>query len=514
MSTRLREIPIERTIRLAWFRDLDHMEPTLEHLLRLGHEVADQLATGQVWMLNSTRLGGGVAETLPRLCSLLAEVGIHARWLVLEPDDPAFFQATRNLHDLLHGEPGLDDPEGAATIYDRTCAEAAEGLRMLGPDDVLVVHDPQPAGVAMHLKGALPRLLWRCHVGVPERNEHTAAGWAFLRPWLQPYERMFFSSSAYIPQAWRDRSAVIHPGIDPLSHKNRALRPYKLVGVLRSAGLIDGPEVPEWARFCAPVERFVDGAFRALPIPDLLHRPIILQVSRFDRLKGFQWLIPAFVDLVGGCHGKARHVRADPARLLAELEAAQLVLAGPDPGGVADDPAAASALEELTRQQAALPAELRARVHVLRLPMESAKENALIVNALQRLATVVVQNSLHEGFGLTVAEALWKGTPVVASNVGGIAVQVRHRTDGLLLDDPADTQALAELLLHCLACPLDAEAMARSGRRRVREHFLVLSEVRRWLEELQFLLSMQRSGGLPGGASHPGAFAESAAPPG
>lgn len=493
MSARIVEVPIRPMTRLDLFLDLDHFEPLLEELQRLGRKVAERLGTGQVWMLNSTPTGGGVAETLPRICSLLADLGVHARWIVLEPDDPAFFVVTKGLHHLIHGEPGVQDLARAKEIYARVSAEAAEGLHALAPGDVLAVHDPQPAGVGVHLaRRGGPRLVWRCHIGVPERNEHTAAGWDFLRPWLGVYERMFFSSSSYVPDEWADRSAEIHPGIDPLSHKNRTLRPYKLIGVLRAAGLVDGPEVPAWARFVAPVRRFVDGRFEARPIPSLLHAPLVVQISRFDRFKGFDRLIPAFVDLVGGCRGRSRHVRASADRLASELAAAQLLLAGPDPAGVADDPEAEEVLEALCAQQQALPEEMRQRVHVLQLPMVDAKENALIVNALQRIAAVVVQNSRREGFGLTVAEALWKATPVVAANVGGIAIQMRHGIDGLLVDDPDDPADIADKLLQLFAFPLEAEAMGRSGRRRVRDHFLILTEVRRWLEELDALLAAPR----------------------
>lgn len=490
MPARVREVPLHRTTNLSLFRDLDHLDESIAELVTRGRRVAERLDTGRVWMLNSTARGGGVAEMMPRVLSLLADVGVHTRWIVLEPDDPGFFPLTKRLHNALHGEPSGPLHEGRA-LYERVSAEAAACMRNIGPEDILVVHDPQPAGIAQHLRRDRgPHLAWRCHVGVPERNEHTEAGWDFLRPYLSSYQRLLFSSHAYIPREWLERSGEVHPGIDPLSHKNRTLRPYKLVGVLRAAGLVDGPEVPAWARFRAPAVRFAFGTWEATPIPDLLFAPFVLQISRFDRLKGFQHLIPAFVDLVSECGVRALHVHADETRVRSELEGLQLVLAGPDPAGVFDDPEAAAVLDELCAQYAALPRELQARVHLVRLPMADVKENALMVNALQRLAAVVVQDSVREGFGLTVAEALWKSAPLVASNVGGIAVQVRHGTDGLLVDDPRDHAALAAALLRMIASPLKAESMGRSGHRRVREHFLVLSQVRTWLCEFERLLDV------------------------
>jgi trehalose synthase len=494
MPARVREVPFQRTTNLNLFRDLDHLDEEIDELVRLGRQVSARLETGRVWMLNSTDRGGGVAEMMPRVCSLLADVGVHTRWIVLEPDDPGFFPLTKRLHNALHGEsPGVGLGEGR-TLYERVSAEAAENLHHVRADDVLVVHDPQPAGVGAYVCAEhRPKLVWRCHIGIPEQNEHTRAGWDFLERYLGSYERLLFSSSAYVPHEWADRSGEVHPGIDPLSHKNRTLRPYKLVGVLDAAGLVDGPPVPAWARFHAPVQRYVDGAWEATPIPKLLYRPFVLEISRFDRLKGFQHLIPAFVDLVRGCGERALHVHADATRVQSELDRLLLVLAGPDPAGVSDDPEAAEVLDELCAQHAALPVELRERVHLLRLPMVDRKENALIVNALQRQAAVVVQNSIREGFGLTVAEALWKATPLVASNVGGISVQVRNGTDGLLVDDPRDHVEISRALLRMIASPLEAESMARSGHRRVREHFLMLSQVRAWLGEIGRLLDGRKA---------------------
>lgn len=493
MATNVREIEIVRTTHLGAYRDIDRLDALVDHLHREGREVSNLLGPHHVWMLNSTASGGGVAEMLPRKCSLLAEVGVDVRWIVLEPDDPHFFRLTKCLHNMLHGVAGSADIGAGRKLYERVNCEAAKRLRFVDPQDVLVVHDPQPLGVAEHMRPELrPRLMWRCHVGVPEGNEYSDAAWDFLMPYVVPYERTIFSAAPYVPDELLSRSAIIAPGIDPLSHKNRELRPYKLNGVLRAAGLVDGPPVPKWARFQAPVLRWSEGEWVSRPIPNFLHVPLVLQVSRFDRLKGFQHLIPAFDELLSSYCDRARHIRADLDRVESELGAVQLVLAGPDPEGVADDPEAGELLEELCAQVDALPEDIRHRVHILRLPMVNAKENALIVNALQRVAMVVVQNSVREGFGLTVAEALWKGTPVVAANVGGLALQVRHGSDGLLVYDPTNHAEIAVSLLQALTMAKEVEAMARTGRTRVREHFLVLTQLSAWLRELKGLLSQKR----------------------
>lgn len=485
MGATIQEIPLRRTIELGLYRDLDHLEPLIEQLRSLGRRVSLGLGTNRVWMLNSTASGGGVAEMMPRVCSILADLGVDTRWLVLDPGRPDFFTVTKRLHNMLHGETERFEDTGSRAIYERVSEEGARALHRVQPGDVLVVHDPQPAGVLRFMRETVcSRSIWRCHIGVSESNENTRSAWNFLDSFLEPYKRMLFSAYAYIPEKWLEKSGELHPGIDPLAHKNRSLRPYKLIGILRSAGLVDGPEVPPWARFKAEAQRFREGAWVSEPIPDLLHVPLILQVSRFDRLKGFQYLIPAFERLADVCNERALHVRADSERVRNELSRAALLLAGPDPAGVADDPQSSEVLEGLCRQQAALPPDVRTRVHILRLPMVDVKENALIVNCLQRIAAVVVQNSIKEGFGLTASEALWKGAPVVASNVGGLAVQIRHGTDGRLVGDPTSVHQLSEAILRMLTYPLEAENMGRSGRQRVREHFMVLIQVRRWLEEL------------------------------
>jgi trehalose synthase len=486
MPVLIREVHVQHTIHLEDYAGVDHLEPLVEDVRHLGAEVAHLLGTHQVWMLSSTATGGGVAEILPSMCSLLGDLDISARWLVLEPSNPRFFGVTKALHNLLHGAPAEFDPARARAIYDDVSEQAAAQLRHVAPDDGLIVHDPQPAGIGRFVLPALrPRLIWRCHIGIPETTPETELAWSFLRPYLEPFAALVFSAAQYIPSDLLDKSTVVSPGIDPLSFKNRELRPYKLLGILRSAGLLTDPDPPAWTRFEAPVERWVDGSWAARPLDSLLTTPILLQISRFDRLKGFRELMNGFVELLRFYPERAAHLRIDTARALSELGRVQLVLAGPSPAGVSDDPEAREVLAELLDHHATLPADARARIHLLRLPMVNVKQNALIVNALQRIASVAVQNSLHEGFGLTVSEAMWKGVPMVGSNVGGIAMQVRHGRDGWLIEDPRDPAAVAEALLAPLAHPRVTERMTRSARVRVREHFLVLTQLRAWLHRFR-----------------------------
>jgi trehalose synthase len=184
--------------------------------------------------------------------------------------------------------------------------------------------------------------------------------------------------------------------------------------------------------------------------------PIVLQVSRWDPLK----------DPVGVMRGFAELLESG------NRDDVQLVLAGPSTEGVADDPEGALVLEEVIGTWRKLPEALRERIHLASLPTDDVAENAAIVNALQRHATVIVQKSLHEGFGLTVTEAMWKGRPVLASAVGGIQDQIEDGVHGILLEDPEDTSAFAQALGDLLDDPQLARRLGEAGREQVRERFL------------------------------------------
>jgi trehalose synthase len=497
----IREVEIINAAPLQAYQQFSVPGNGLDELHQTGHQVGNALRNHRVWMLNSTATGGGVAEMMPQLCALLNQVGVDTRWIVLDPERPEFFRATKAIHNMIHGADGGLSLKEIASIYEEVSRDAARALRaIISHEDILVVHDPQPLGLESFISRQFqPRSIWRCHIGAAHANEHTRAAWTFLAPYLDTYEKLLFSAEFYIPDMFAKRSGVLRPTIDPLSHKNRELHPYKHIGVLRSAGLAEGPSQRPWAQFHAKAKRFVEGRWEEKPIEDLLYSPIILQVSRFDRLKGFEYLIPAFEHLMRDFPERVARMKVNTERASCEMEITQLVLVGPDPTGVSDDPEATEVLEHLCEIHSALPPELRTRVHLVRLPMVSVRENALAVNALQRMASLIVQNSLQEGFGLTVTEAMWKATPVVASHVGGIPVQIRNAVDGFLIHDPTDVCGISDTMMRALAYRKQAENMGISGRERVREHFLVTTQVRRWLEEIQALLGMSvgPSAGVP-----------------
>ena len=412
-----------------------------------------------VWNINSTARGGGVVELLAPLLAYARGVGVDARWVVIE-GAPEFFAVTKRIHNRLHGATGdggaLDDT--ARAVYERTLAEnlpALEGRVQEG--DVVIVHDPQPAGMIAALKEMGAHVIWRCHVGIEHATDPVRETWAFLRAYILPADAYVFSREAFVWEGLdRDRIAVIHPSIDPLSPKNEDLSPEVVHAVLRASGMFARAVAATPAVFArhdgtpGRVEHRAQVA-EDEPIPD--GAPVVVQVSRWDALKDPLGVIAGFVEHVPPQIG------------------AHLVYAGPAVEAVADDPEGLRMLQESIAFREQLPEDARRRVHLATLPMVDVNENAIIVNALQRHATVVAQKSLAEGFGLTVAEAMWKARPVVASRIGGIEEQIVHGETGMLVDDPRDLAAFGAAITSLLENPEEAARIGARARERVRDRF-------------------------------------------
>ncbi|MGH2562042.1 MAG: glycosyltransferase [Thermomicrobiales bacterium] len=419
---------------------------------------------GRVWWnVNSTARGGGVAEMLQSLLAYARGLEIDTRWLVIE-GNPDFFRVTKRLHHALHGSSGDGTPLAGEerAIYDDTVA--ANGQELLGlvrPGDVVLLHDPQTAGLAPTLihHGAI--VIWRCHVGADARNAETDLGWAFLTPYLGEVAATVFSRRAYVPAGLDgDRAVVIPPSIDAFSPKNQELDEATVRAILVHTGIVEGPPDDAAAIFhredgsLARVDRQAD-IVRLGRAPSW-ERPLVVQVSRWDPLKDPVGVLRGFAELTGG---------PDPI-------AADLVLAGPNVSAVTDDPEGATTFNSVVEAWRALPHVSRGRIHLASLPMTDREENAAIVNALQRHAAVVVQKSLKEGFGLTVTEAMWKGRPVIGSAIGGIQDQIDDGVHGLLLPDPTDLTAFAAAVRRLLADPDFASTLGIQGKERVRQEFL------------------------------------------
>jgi trehalose synthase len=392
-----------------------HMNKLDDYALLLGNgEIAElralaaRLEGRSVQMVNSTSVGGGVAEMLIRIVPLMGELNVAIRWDVITGGDD-FFSITKAFHNALHGGRFDMPDEGFQTFLAYSEQNRA---RLKFDADFTVIHDPQPAALIDSRPDHGGHWVWRCHIDLSHPNERV---WRFLAPYVSRYDAAIFSSPAFaqhlaIPQY------LFYPSIDPLSEKNRELDPEFVTATL---------------------ERFqIDPK-----------RPILTQISRFDRLKDPIGVLRAYQNV-------KRYLDC------------QLVLAG---GGAADDPEGEAVLAEV-REAAGKDAD----VHILDLPPWSALE----INALQRASTIVIQKSLREGFGLTVTEALWKRKPVVAAAVGGIPTQVIHKHTGLLAHSVEGT---AYQIRFLLSNPAIAQRLGERGHEHVREHFLITSNVRRYL---------------------------------
>lgn len=432
---------------------------------------ADRFADRTLWHVNSTSQGGGVAEMLQSLLGYLVGAEVRTRWMVIDGDD-SFFDVTKRIHHLLHGKRGDAGPLGAPEreTYERNLADDVRELVATVRDrDVVVLHDPQTLGLAPALRESGAHVVWSCHVGVDEPNELAREAWDFLRPYVDSTDAQIFSRRSYVWEGLRpEHVEVIPPCIDAFAPKNRSLDDAAVRATLRVAGLIDdngAAGTPSFVRrdgTKGTVRRAAEVEGGSLPP----RSRIVLQVSRWDPLKDPVGLLKAFVD----------HVPSDPS--------IRLVLAGPEADATADDPEAGEIFAEVRTARDGLGLEDRSRVHLASLPMDDIDENATIVNALQRQAAVVVQKSLAEGFGLTVAEAMWKERAVVASRVGGIQDQIVDGETGALVD-PTDPSAVGGAISKLLDHPERAAEMGRRGHARVCEEYLPPRYLTRLLELIE-----------------------------
>ena len=374
--------------------------------------LADKLSGKIIQNINSTATGGGVAEILEHLVPLLNQLGVDTRWQVMQGSDE-FFEVTKKFHNALHGKSESISDEDFSLFLEVSRRNLNE-LSFFG--DLIFIHDPQPVALISKKKEIGRRWLWRCHIDVSNPDKRV---WDFLRGFIVDYDAAVFSAPNFA-QRLPIRQFLISPSIDPLSDKNKELSSKTIDSVLAKYGLT-------------------------------LDKPMIVQISRFDRLKDPLGVIRAF----------------EMAKKSVEC---QLVLAG---GAAADDPESEVVLDEVRER-----AEGSKDIHVLLIPPGSDIE----INALQRAATVVLQKSLKEGFGLTISEALWKGKPVVASAVGGIPLQIHNKLTGLLCHT---VEGAAYALRQLLSNPQYARQLGENGREHVKQNFLVTRHIKDYL--LMFL---------------------------
>jgi len=439
-------------------------EAEAQSFLALGPKFAEIFEGRAMWHVNTTSVGGGVAEMLRQQIGYTRGSGVDGRWAVIS-GGPEFFRLTKRLHHALHGMLGDGSPLGEAerAIYEETMrANAAELVERIQPADLVQLHDPQTAGLAPLLLDACTGLSWRCHIGTDQPNDQTALAWDFLYPYLRDVPYAIFSRQQYVPDVLDPaRARIFTPTIDAFSPKNWQLSGDAVHTIIDHIGLLDGPppKDPEYTfrrvdLTPGRVERRAE--VTRLGGPPVWGTPLVVQVSRWDPLKDHLGVMEGFARLVGtGGDGNVH-----------------LALVGPDVSGVTDDPEGADVLDEIEEAWRELPDHVRERVHLVSLPTDDVEENAVMVNAIQRYATVVVQKSLREGFGLTVTEAMWKGRPVLASGVGGICDQIVDGESGVLLDDPEDVDAFAVALGELVENRDRAERLGAAGAERARELFL------------------------------------------
>jgi trehalose synthase len=452
-------------------------EAEVARVIAAAERVRARYAGRVVWSVSTTATGGGVAEMLASLLPYARGAGIDSRW-VLVHGDPEFFRITKRIHNALHGNDGDGSPLGEQEHrhYERILRQnAIEMAEIVRPGDVVIAHDPQTAGLIPFLVRHGTTLIWRCHIGYDLPSPEVEQAWAFLRPYLTEAHAFLFSHERYAPP-YLDRARVflMRPTIDPFSLKNQPLDERVVRSILVTVGLVEGAAGGEGVFTRADgspgrVDRPAD--IVRVGGPPSWDTPLVVQVSRWDRLKDPEGVMRAFTRLLS----------PDAPRR------AELVLAGPDVRSVSDDPEGLAALDAAVARWRALPLAERRRVHLASLPLADVDENAVVVNALQRHAAVLVQKSLREGFGLTVTEAMWKARPIVASAVGGIPVQIRDGVDGLLIRDPTDLDATARAMAELLRDPERAARLGQSARARAGQNFLGIHALLHYAELLEKL---------------------------
>lgn len=486
----MQKITIKKGATLEDYKAYSNLRGLVDEFTETVAPYVEGLKGCTVWMINSTATGGGVAEMLPSQMRIARALGVKIEWLVIEADDKHFFDLTKRIHNAIHGAGNQAFTEEDRRVFEKVNRMNLEkALSFIKDGDLVVIHDPQP----MPLGGLIRqerevKLLWRCHIGLEEHTEKTREVWKFLMPYMDHYDHFVYSLPTYVPAKIESKTTIIPPAIDPLSHKNRTLWMTKCVGILQQSGITNHHEPLLYPYYEHLVRRVMpDGDFDHVNVQDdldIIYRPVVLQISRWDRLKGFKELMEAFILMKE--RNESRTNTSDVT--YKRIKYTRLVFGGPDPKFVSDDPEGMEVLNELISQYKKVNKALQEDIAILLLPLHNPKENALIVNALQRSSSFIVQNSIQEGFGLTATEAMWKQRPVLVSGAAGLRFQVQHKINGLINPDPTDIDQLANVLEEMLNNPKERDKWGLNARLRVIDKFTLFSQLNNWLK----LLSSQR----------------------
>ncbi|MFC2002118.1 glycosyltransferase [Chloroflexota bacterium] len=388
--------------------------------------ISQRLKGLKILELNSSAQGGGVAEMLYSSVPFLNMIGIESEWKIIN-GHKSYFECTKKLHNLLQGMRGSFTSEMKGTYVSQLQECASNNIIDYSPN-VVIVNDPQPMLLCQYLKRDGESWLWRCHIDIEPAIRSKNGLLSLINNWIVDYDAAIFSAARYVFPPWPVPKFIIPPFIDPLSEKNRELTQEEIHKVLDKYNI--DPEVP-----------------------------LIVQIGRFDPWKGLDRTISTY-----------RQVRKE--------RKCQLVIAG---GSATDDPESERILEDIyskTREDEDL--------HILNLSLVNRLENYMEVNALQRAASVIMQPSTREGFGLVITEALWKAKPVIGSNVGGIPFQIKRGHTGYFYQNPQKT---AEKIIHLLDNPRVAERIGKRGKRYVQEHFLIVDRITDYLMAIDITIN-------------------------
>ncbi|MFQ5956866.1 MAG: glycosyltransferase [Candidatus Brocadiales bacterium] len=386
----------------------DYTDVVGESVIKELYLLAARLEGCTVQNINSTAVGGGVAEILNRMVPLLNELGVSTTWDVIKGGEH-FFQVTKKFHNALHGRQ-VEFTKEDWDVFAETTKSNVQTIDIVG--NIVYVHDPQPIGLIKKRKKTDKKWIWRCHIDFSSPDPTV---WRFLKKFIEQYDVSVFSAPQF-SKPLKTRQVLISPSIDPLSPKNRELNDSEIEAVLTRFKI--DPELP-----------------------------IMTQISRFDYLKDPVGVVETY-------------------RLVKKNTDCQLILAG---GGATDDPEGEAVLAQVKEAAGDDP-----NIHVILLPPASDLE----INALQRASAVILQKSLREGFGLTVAEALWKAKPVVAGAVGGIPLQIAHKYSGLLSHTIEGTAFWVKQILQN---PEFGERLGKNGKEHIKNNFLITKHIREYL---------------------------------
>ncbi|MBN1366685.1 MAG: glycosyltransferase [Dehalococcoidales bacterium] len=390
-------------------------------------EVSGRLKDVKIVDINATATGGGVAEMLYSAVPFINELGIENDWKIISGSQE-YFECTKSIHNMLQGMEMAFQPDMVKTYC--SAMDTYSGSALIDSDtDLVIVHDPQPAALGYHLKKPGQTWVWRCHIDIEEEVlDGNPSLRDFMKNWLEHYDAAIFTAAHYVITQWSLPKFIIPPFIDPLSEKNRELSQEEINKVLERYG----------------IDRRI---------------PIIAQIGRFDPWKGLDRTIAAY-------------------RLVRKEKKCQLILAG---GFASDDPEGERIFTRICEET-----KDDSDIHVLNLSLVDRLANWKEVNALQRAADVIIQPSTREGFGLVITEALWKGKPVIADEVGAIPLQIREGDTGFFYRSPREA---AQTLSYLLDKPDAAKVIGESGKQYVAEHFLMPDRIADWLMAIDMLIN-------------------------